>query len=343
MDEQLLRVVLPTALLTEVDRHLATEGSSRTRADFVREAVEQRLLEVRFGRETEPALRASPEPQLTDRLQYLAEEDADLTDDPLVAPRSLAETRLPAPVGSTVAHETASSYPVEAGPFFLHGRDYPSLWALWLLARRTAEAPQELAVYLAEVTALAWRFASTLTEFDRVGPLRVTTMFPRSTRNRDSASQTFQAAAIGGLSRRRDGTWVARGPLPRWETVAIWNGGRTNLIAPTQAGIDLLTTLEGVSLELPHTEEQAEAYLAHLRRHAAEDFELFMDVLALVGRKPSREQLVSQVAKLDGVDAKLVDVYAQAYVARAREWGLIEPKLLGGRYLLTERGRAVAG
>ena len=66
-----------------------------------------------------------------------------------------------------------------------------------------------------------------------------------------------------------------------------------------------------------------------------------MDVLALVEKEPSRAELIPQVAKLDGVDPKLGDVYSQAYVARAREWGLIEPKLLGGRYLLTDRGRAV--
>ena len=271
----------------------------------------------------------------------MAEEDSELPNDPLVAPRSLAETRLPAPTATSV-YEGATTYPVEAGPAFLHGRDYPSLWALWWLARRTSEAPQELAVYLAEVTALAWRYAASLSEFDHVGPLRVTTMFPRSARNPDSASQTFQAAAIGGVARRRDGTWVVRGPLPLWQAVAIWDNGRANMIAPTQAGLDLLAALDGVSLELPHTEEQCAAYFDHLRAYAQNDLDLLMDILALVGREPGREQLVAEVARLEDADSKLADVYAQAYVSRAREWGLVEPKMLGGRYLLTERGRAIA-
>jgi hypothetical protein len=362
MDEQLLRVVLPTALLAEVDQYLAAEGSSRTRVDFVREAIEQRLLELKFAPQAasqseapatwahlDLAPPAAPRsespgawPQLSERIRYLAEEDSELPDDPLVAPRSLAETRLPAPVATSVVYEGATTYLVEAGPLFLHGRDYPSLWALWWLVRRASEAPQELAVYLADVTALAWRYAASLSEFDHVGPLRVTTMFPRSRRNPDSASQTFQAAAIGGVARRRDGTWVARGPLPRWQAVAIWDSGRANVIAPTQAGLDLLTALDGVSLELPHTEEQCAAFLDHLGAYAPSDLDLLMDILALIDREPSREQLVAQAASLEGVDAKLADVYAQSYVARGREWGLVEPKIMGGRYLLTERGRDVA-
>ena len=60
MDEQLLRVVLPTTLLKEVDGHLTAEGSTRTRGDFVREAIEQRLLELRFAHE--PALQPETDP-----------------------------------------------------------------------------------------------------------------------------------------------------------------------------------------------------------------------------------------------------------------------------------------
>jgi hypothetical protein len=348
MDEQLLRVVLPTTLLKEVDAYLTAEGSTRTRADFVREAIEQRLLELKFTPEAAPAeerpawLERPALPQLSERLRYMAEEDAELPDDPLVAPRSLAETRLPAPAATSVASGGTTTYPVESGPLFLHGRDYPSLWALWWLAKRTSEAPQELAVYLADVTAIAWRYAASLSEFDHVGPLKVTTMFPRSTRNRDSASQTFQAAAIGGVARRRDGTWVARGPLPLWQAVAIWDSGRANMIALTQAGLGLLTALDGISLELPHTEEHCAAYLDHLRAYAPNDFNLLMDMLALIEREPSREQLVAQAASLEGSDPKLADVYAQSYVARGREWGLVEPKMISGRYLLTQRGRDAA-
>src|SRR4051812_43051276 len=119
MDEQLLRVVLPTTVLSDVDRYLASEGSTRTRADFVREAVEQRLLELTFVGDPAPAEQhTSDAARSAHRLQFLADEDADLPDDPLVAPRSLAETRLPAPFSSTVVHETAPSYPVDAGPLF---------------------------------------------------------------------------------------------------------------------------------------------------------------------------------------------------------------------------------
>jgi hypothetical protein len=343
MDEQLLRVLLPTRLLADVDRHLAAEGSTRSRADFVREAVEQRLLELTFGDDAAPERHAGAEiHRASAPLDSLSEEEEiDLSKDPLVSPRSLLETRLPAPASAAIVDPSTSSYPVEAGPLFLHGRDYPSFWALWWLTRRSAISPPELGQYLSEVTALAWTFAASLSDFDHVGPLRVTTMFPRSTRNPDSASQTFQAAAIGGLARRRDGSSVARGPLPLWGVAAIWEQDRSTRIAPTRAGVDLLTRLDGLSLELPHTEEQADVYLSHLSEYAEGDFALFLDVLRLIAHEPNRERLVADVGGNARADAKLADVYAQSYVARGREWGFVEPKLLGGRYRLTERGRAL--
>src|SRR4051794_18244279 len=113
MDEQLLRITLSTSLLAHVDRQLAREGSTRTRADFVREAVEQRLLELRFGSSEAPAPPSAapdtlehaaldapeealvrsraPEPPLAD-----VEDERVLEGDPMVDPRRLADTALPA-------------------------------------------------------------------------------------------------------------------------------------------------------------------------------------------------------------------------------------------------------
>ena len=213
MDEQLLRIVLPTALLNDLDEVLAREGSGRTRADFVREAVEQR-------RGGAPVWRSAVHPaeavhsDMAERLPQppLASEEDDLSEHPLLRPRSLADTRLPPPGGATVAQAEAATLAVEPGPLFLHGRDYPSLWCLWWLAQWADEGPLELGAYLREVTLAAWTFAERVREFDRPGELKSATMFPTSTRNRDSASQTFQSAAIGGAVRRRDGSQVVVGP-----------------------------------------------------------------------------------------------------------------------------------
>jgi hypothetical protein len=342
MDDQLLRVLLPTRLLVEIDRQLAAESSSRTRSDFVREAIEQRLLELRFG-ETSLA-----EPAATERIAISPEaptldEDELGTDDhllPIASPRSLQETALPPHTGATVAHPQTTGFAVERGPWFLHGRDYPSVWSLWWLTRWTAEAPLELNDYLARITKFARRFAERLDELERSGPLRVTTMFPTSTRG--SAGQTFQSAAVGGLVRRRDGTRVAVGPLVLWGVAQIWEHGGEILIAPTQSGLDLLSSLRGLSLALPHDAELARAFLEHLERHAPDDFRALRAVASAVATEPNRQRLISAVAEQDVADSpKLADVYAQAYVARGREWGLFEPKLIAGRYALTGRGSSL--
>lgn len=273
---------------------------------------------------------------------YAEQEELDLAEEPLAAPRSLVDTRLVTPVSATLAHPGTTRLPVESGPFFLHGRDYPSVWCLWWLIRWAAEGPLELNQYLGQTTELAWLFASSLQRFDRAGELRVTTMFPTSTRNPDSASQTFQASAIGGLARRRNGERFAVGALPLWGVARIYELGGTVLIAPTQIGLDLLTSLEGISLELPHSASQSETFIRHLQEHALDDFADFQTVLTLVSEEPTRRALVASAGKASlGGSETLADVYAQAYVSRGREWGLIEPKLVGGRYQLTERGRSL--
>jgi hypothetical protein len=346
MDEQLLRMVLPTKLLSEIDEHLAAEGSSRTRTDFVREAIEQRLLELRF--QDAPVLPDRRERRFSanedgldaeEEVDLYAEGEVDLTKEPLASPSTLADTQLPAPAGATFAHRDTIPFPMEPGPFFLHGRDYPSLWSLWWLARWAGEGPLDLSHYLKDVTDLAWRFAEHLREFDRVRELRVTTMFPTSMRNPDSASQTFQAAAIGGVVRRRGGTRVAVGPLVLWGVARIYERGERTRIAPTELGLDLLTRLEGLSLELPHDVERAATFLGYLRENAPTDFTDFQTVLRLVAEAPHRKDLVAAVVDAElGGTKKLGDVYAQAYVSRGREWGLIEPRLVAGAYRLTAYG-----
>src|SRR5437016_6097322 len=203
VDEQLLRITLPTSLLTQVDRHLADEGSSRTRADFVLEAVEQRLLELRFGPQeptesTTPATRAQLPPASPPDASATATEldfpvprapfaddddDDDLENDPLIAPRRLSDTAL-VPIGKTwVDPSLAPGFQVEPGPLFLHGRDYPSLWGLAWLARWSDEAPLELSDYLREIREAAWRFGRALLDLDRSGPLKASTVFPTNASN----------------------------------------------------------------------------------------------------------------------------------------------------------------
>jgi Arc/MetJ-type ribon-helix-helix transcriptional regulator len=335
MAEQLLRMTLPTELLGAIDAHLRREGSTRTRSEFIREAVEQRLLELRFGAEERTTSEDAPHRHAP----RAAPDGADDVEDPLLAPRSLADTRLPAPAHATLAAPDLPALPVETGPLFLHGRDYPSLWCLAWLVRWADEAPLDLGDFLQRVTRAAWTFADHLREYDRPGELKVTTMFPTSARNRDSASQTFQAAAVGGVVHRRDGARVVVGPLALWQVARIYPWASRTLVAPTAEGVALLEALEGVSLELPHAADAARAFLDHLRRFAPADHDALHTVGRFVADEPTRTELVEALAGTAIAGSpKLADVYAQAYVSRGREWGLFRPKLVARRYGLTEAG-----
>ena len=61
---------------------------------------------------------------------------------------------------------------------------------------------------------------------------------------------------------------------------------------------------------------------------------IFMHVL---GTEPTREELVSHfTTEWPGAAAA---TNAAGYVSRGREWGLVEPRMKGDRYTLTDRGR----
>jgi hypothetical protein len=137
---------------------------------------------------------------------------------------------------------------------------------------------------------------------------------------------------------------VAVGPLVLWEAAQIYEHDGETLIAPTQAGLDLLAQLEGLSLDLPHSADHTRSFLEHLQRHAPKDLDSLRRVATVVSREPNRDQLIREVGELPVADsAKLVDVYAQAYLARGREWGVFEPRLIAGRYRLTDGGAALLG
>ena len=68
-----------------------------------------------------------------------------------------------------------------------------------------------------------------------------------------------------------------------------------------------------------------------------------MTVLQILADEPNRQELIERLTATEVPEAKLADVYAQAYVARGREWGLIEPKLIGRRYLLTPLAAPMLG
>jgi Arc/MetJ-type ribon-helix-helix transcriptional regulator len=365
--ERVVRIVLPIKLIRQMDEALQESlGGFETRAEFVREAVENMLIELKYepaqpelpvplkeygsvfrDRETERVLlqrhvsqKHDPE-EASVYLNVLDGTRPKQRDDSIIDSSSLALTVLRAPPSGSVVEDGVAW--VENEPLFgLHNRDYPSIWAAHQLAELARSEPILLSDYLDEVTRRAWLYADTLRPLEHELNRKLTIMFPRNLRKPQSADEGFRTFAIGSVNNRGgDERPTASGPLFAWKVCQLRSNGRL-LVGLTGQGYKLLRALDGISLDLPHPPEMAEHFFAHLREYARGDWWGFETVLKAVAEEPDRNALLAhfRAAQPDWSNA-VVGTNSQGYVGRAREWGLIEPKQIQGRYLLTDFGRRI--
>lgn len=362
-EERIVKVPMQVELIRRMDRALSeARGGFTTRADFIAEAVEQLLVEISYEQ-------APPEPVATRASGATASADRP----PPVSPDGtasgtshsslldgkgvleglpaweqstmrlgdLAGTALRLEARGTVAEDGIAS--IEDEPLLgLHNRDYPSLWAAHRLAVYTRENLVPWPEFLSRVTAEAWQFAGGLHELERVGRgRRLTALFPANRNKWQSAERGFQSFAVGTVPRRADGGKIAvSGPLFAWRMCQLQPARDALCVGLTREGWNLLEALDGLSLAMPHDPELARPFFAHLRRHAPADWWGFGHVVRVVAGRPDREALVAAFAatRPEWTQA-MASSFAQGYVARGREWGLIESKQVDGRYWLTDFGR----
>jgi hypothetical protein len=113
-------------------------------------------------------------------------------------------------------------------------------------------------------------------------------------------------------------------------------------VGVTSAGLELLGALNGISLELPHSEEHVRTFFTYLSRASTPDWRALMEVLRLTNAKPTRNDLVNTfLAAQTHWSPAQASTNVSGYVARCREWGLLQPKLVNGRYALTGLGGAL--
>lgn len=336
-EQRVVRIPMALGLIRNLDRALvAGAGGYTTRAEFITDAVRDRLLELEF----EPA---PPEPSespgaaaLRDRrpalnvVQRADEPNNELPD------RKLDDTALtaPAPGFSLVGSAIVQDAPL----FGLHNRDFASLWALHELAAITAEKAEPLASALDRVTDRAWEFSARLRPFDVGAELKLTSLFPTNRTKAQSASGQFRAFAIGTV-RQTEGQLYADGPLFVWRAVQAQETDGVVEIGLTDPGWELLSSIDGISLRLPHGFDLMKRFLDYLAIHAPADLEGFIVGLCGAGERMQRGQLIEtyRAAYPTWTDTQ-ASTNAAGYVARGREWGLIEPKLVDRRYQLTADG-----
>lgn len=356
-EERIVKVPMPIELIRRMDEAIVSRrGGFETRAEFLREAAENMLVELNFEE-------APPEP-VTDREPASRKPSAPWVEDgddrsllPLdivdslppweldeLTVSDLAGTALRPPSTRGVALRHGIADPPDGPLLGLHNRDYPSLWSAHRLARYAHEGPRALDEFLKRVTAAAWVFASHLERnvVENNG-LRLTALFPQNLTKRQAAERGFQNFAVGSVPKRPIGDRVkAGGPLFVWGVCQLLREGDGLEVGLTSEGWDLLDALEGLSLDLPHSPLLAERFLSHLAEHAPGDRWGFDRIVQVIASEPDRHSLVTEFGS-DHPDwsAATASSTAQGYVARAREWGLVEPRLADHRYRLTDFGRSL--
>jgi len=340
-DERIVRVPLPVSLIRRMDQLLLKgTGGYQTRAEFIREAVEAMVLELSYEpAPEEPRLQAltvaANAPPTTGGPPGAQHAPAGPLKPPVL---DLERTRLGIPA-SGVTLDDGEGTVIDEPMFGLHNRDYPSLWAAHHLAALTTDDLVGLDEFYRTLVAAAWEFGERLLVLEKTVGAKLSALFPTNRAKPQSAEEGFRVFAVGTCTANGQEIRLG-GPLFMWRVCQVTRRNGHLLVGLTSAGRELLTALEDVSLEMPHPPTLAERFFAHLRAHAAKDWWGFTTLLEAVEAGATRIELIEvfQQAQPTWNESKNATNVA-GYVARAREWGLVEPKQVDGRYALTPFGK----
>jgi hypothetical protein len=352
-EERIVKIPLPIRLIRQIDETIVSGlGGYSTRTEFFRDAAEGLLLELKYEpAPAEPVVRREPLTPAAPTKSVIA--DGNSAPHPS-APDGAGEGQpglLTKSIGSAdettlrlgIASEplTGGEAEVDDEPLFgMHNRDFPSLWVAFRLAERAASEPVPYEPFVEEITDEAWDYAEALRSLEGAAGQKLTALFPTNRAKPQSASDAFKAFAVGSVADGKSGSVRAEGPLFAWRVCQVKrSAGGDFVLGLTPEGLRLLRSLDGISVLLPHAPELARTFLEHLRRHSPGDWWGFCTVVATVADEPNRLELVETFQReRPDWSPKVAATNAQGYVARAREWGLVKPKQVGGRYALTEFG-----
>lgn len=272
-----------------------------------------------------------------DRAEFIAEAISDRLDEDeaaAAAPAAPEPVRIGGGSFGDWLDDNPATLPAADGPaenFGLHNRDFPTLWALDCLGRAVAEhgAPVGFGEFVAELMPRAWEMGR---ELAGANGGSAASGFPTNAKRRAAAEQRFATHAIGVTGARGNS-----GPLFVFGLVGL-DGYRA---APTDAALRLVLALREIGFTPPPFAPGGwEAFSQHLAEAAPLELEAWLSVLGSLVDGPTRTELVARSTRWPGSTAA---TNAASYVARGREWGLVEPQLVDGRYRLTEFGRSALG
>ena len=338
-NRRIVRVPIPISLIRKMDQLIVSgTGGYETREEFINDAIENHVLEMTY--ETAPGnLNSTGQHQAElPKTELRGPDRVGAEDSQVIFKPIMTSTVLEAPSEVTLIRDGIAT--VRAEPLIgLHNRDYPSIWVAHQLAGMTQSGPIRLKEFEKRIIASAWRFGSQLVQLQRDSRKRLTYLFPTNRKKPRAAETYFKAFAIGSI-REEHGKVEVTGPLFLWRLCQLEQEDGSLLGGLTQEGLELLHALAGITVESPHTPDHSEIFLAHLKKYAEPDWEHLRYMLTLVKKEPTREQLLKALkTEWPNRSQRAIQTDAAGYISRAREWGLVEPRLVDSRYHLTTFGR----
>lgn len=322
--QRLIKLLLPADLVRQMDHAiLSADGAYQDRGEFVAESIRDRLAEEEAAQGGSPVDRDIP-------THAKGESPAKYAFGRVGDGVELGRWR----TGQPATTPAGSSAQVSFG---LHNRDYPSLWALDLLATMSAEtgrAPQ-WEEFTAQLRGRGLALAEQLRHEDltKETEVRAAIGFPKGGPKQATSVDRFVTTSVGS-NRRADGPFFILG------LADFVNEDRTQL-APTGAGLLTLGDVIdcGLTTRLPQPPAAFRRWWSFLGDVAPAERAAWTKVLQAIADRPDRTQLLSRFPEWPGQTASTNTV---GFVSRSREWGLVQPKLNDGRYQLTDFGSAVA-
>lgn len=358
---RILRIPLPVELIREMDELVdGNAGGMESRAELAREAIEAMVLELRHGlfeSLSSGVVKGDSRPEAS--LDGPREQGAM----PVIVSRSEAEAiKAPAFEGTTTLmsiEETALPEPPAVNYYCspqkdfnrymygMHNRDYPSLWAASQICGMTKDGPILLSDALTLLLPEAWSMGERLKQLDEANKqqglargVKLSALFPTNKLKSKQSEGKFSDFAVGWQAKNGSEQIEWQGPLPEWKVIGIEEGPEGNMVGMTVVGRQLLQDISGLTVAQPHPPELAQRFFEHLSQHDPSDWSGFITMMKAASLRLSREEVIQMFANRWPAQIEH-EKNAQGYVARSREWGLIEMAQIDRCYVLSDFGESV--
>ncbi|ORW41607.1 hypothetical protein AWB90_20100 [Mycobacterium paraense] len=326
-----MRVVLPPEVIRRMDSLiLRGVGGFVTRGEFVLDAVQERLTEL--GGSGLPTVETGSEaPGQVTRGCVDPAQKASLAS-------VFNDTCLRAEGGWVMTEPI--DRPIDGHLFGLHNRDYPTLWVATLLAAASSTGPVGADRFFDAVASQAWTHGSLLQQIEKEVGSKCSALFPTNPEKKKASEGAFRSFAIGRYEIRPGGEVSTEGPLFQWRMAGLAYDGDELVIGMTEQGRSLLQAIDGLSVREPHGIDHALVFLRHVASVAPKDWACFAELLRCVGNHgASRSEVIKHFRKVrpEWTENEAATNSA-GYVARSKEWGLLQPKQSAAKYLASDIG-----